>query len=91
MAVKFDLKSTTSLMAYPNPTPESISFNAEGLNGNIEAMLLDLSGKVIHKENISNTGETNYTLSIKQKPVAGQYILQVNGKNFNKSTTIIVL
>ena len=91
VAVNFVLKSTTSLVAYPNPTPESISFNAAGLNGNFEVMLLDLSGKVIHKENITTTGESNHTVNIKQKPVAGQYILQVSGKGFYKSTAIIVL
>jgi hypothetical protein len=91
VAVNFDLKANTSLMAYPNPTPESISFNADGLNGNIAALLLDMSGKVIHQENINNTGERNYTLNMKQKPVAGQYVLQVSGKGFNKSTMIVVL
>lgn len=91
VTVNFALKANSSLMAYPNPTPESISFNAEGLNGNIEATLLDLSGKVVHQESINNTGESNYTLNMKQKPVAGQYILQVSAKGFNKSTKIVIL
>lgn len=91
VTVNFALKANSSLVAYPNPTPESISFNAEGLNGNIEAMLLDLSGKVVHQESINNTGESNYTLNMKQKPVAGQYILQVSAKGFNKSTKIVIL
>jgi hypothetical protein len=90
VAVNFDLKSNSLLVLYPNPTQESISFHATGLTGAIQATLLDMSGKVVYKENFVNNGGSNYTLNMGQKPQAGQYLIQVRAKGFNQTKIIVV-
>ncbi len=90
-AVNFNLSNNQSLLVYPNPTNKNISFKLEGFSGTTQVVLLNLQGQTIHQETITNTGSGSYSLSLQQKPAAGQYILQVSNNGIKKSSTVIVL
>ncbi len=72
--------------AYPNPTNENITIEINDFSGkNYEALLVDISGKVLWNENIRNRVQT---ISVKSLPT-GQYFLRV-GNNEKSSVVKLV-
>jgi len=90
-AVDFSLTKNTAFLVYPNPVNEYISFNLDGTLGNTEVVLTDLKGRIIHNESINSIGSGKYTLTFKQKPAPGQYVLRVINNGQHKSTSVIIL
>jgi serine protease AprX len=69
--------------AYPNPTNEDITIEINDFTGrNYEALLVDISGKILWNENIKNRVQT---FSVKNL-TTGQYFLRVG--NSEKSSVV---
>lgn len=74
---------------YPNPAHSQIQFKLQGYNGgNFTAMLCDMSGKVVTKENFLTATNEVYQLNATAK--SGTYILQLTGEGLKKSSKVIV-
>ncbi|MFD1629871.1 FISUMP domain-containing protein [Pseudopedobacter beijingensis] len=92
-SVSFNLNNTVMFLAYPNPVQDSeITIKLAGYKGKaITLSLVNIMGLTIYKENILVAPEkTDYVLNLTKKPVAGQYILNVQGDGLNKSLKLMV-
>ena len=91
-SVQFDQLSVFKVTAYPNPTTEQINFAVENYtNGKIKAKLVNAYGRVLHRENFENNGNSTFTLSLKQKLAPGYYVLNVEHGKSVQSLKVIVL
>ncbi len=82
----------TNVSVFPNPVATVINIKLQNYAGkNIEAKLTDLQGRLIHSEKIAtNPNQSEYKLSLKKKPVSGQYILLVAGDAFKEAIRVQV-
>ena len=80
-----------SVKVYPNPVRSDINFTLQNYSGReITATLMNVSGKIIHKEVIQvNQSADSYKLNLKQRPSAGLYILQLKGEGLSESIKIV--
>lgn len=76
---------------YPNPVKDQINIKlTEYKKSSLTATIMDMSGKVIVKENVKANGNGIFNLNIAGKKVSGNYILNVSGENLNSNFKIIV-
>jgi hypothetical protein len=76
---------------YPNPVKDQINIKLpEYKKSSLTATIMDMSGKVIVKENVKANGNGIFNLNIAGKKVSGNYILNVSGENLNSNFKIIV-
>jgi hypothetical protein len=78
-----------SVLVFPNPVRDMLSVNFKGMEeGQYSLVLFDNLGKLISKSEASITG-SNQLVQLKINEVAaGNYFLQVENKNFNKTIKI---
>ncbi|MEO6149322.1 MAG: T9SS type A sorting domain-containing protein [Mucilaginibacter sp.] len=84
--------TTTSAMAfdvYPNPAKGNVQFALKGYKGSeITATLTNMFGKVLGRETFRVNGNENYTL--RARPAAGTYIVNLSGAGLAKSAKVIL-
>ncbi len=81
-----------TLMVFPNPIIKDFGIRLNNYSGKqISVTVSDMSGKLVHRE-IIQTGisQSDYRLNVNNKPLPGQYILQVSGEGLNKIASILV-
>ncbi len=93
-ALSFTLAETVAVNVYPNPVSTEINLSVENYAGkNIEAVLSDMNGHIIHQENITvnpGTSQNTYKLNL-VKPAAGKYIMHVTGESLQTSFKLVIL
>jgi hypothetical protein len=86
-----ELKNKVSV--YPNPAPYNgigIHFH-KAVTGKVTATLIDVQGRVIHKEVISSSTATGVCkLNVTSKPATGRYILLINGKEIKETVKLYI-
>ena len=91
--VNFDFNDEVRLSVSPNPvTGNHINLRLEGYQQQqVQVSLVNILGVAIYKENIKlSEGQIDCTLDLDKKPLAGQYILNIQGKGLNKSLKVMV-
>ncbi len=81
-----------TLMVFPNPIIKDFGIRLNNYSGKqVSVTVSDMSGKMVHRE-IIQTGisQSDYRLNVNNKPLPGQYILQVSGEGLNKIASILV-
>ena len=81
--VHIDYFSFKEVKVFPNPSNSEINiFIEDNIEPQAEVALYNLSGKLIHKENIElNTSKTVYRLNIPERPQSGLYLINIKFKN----------
>ena len=75
-----------SIIAYPNPVQSNLTIATEGLNGqNVTLHLLDMQGRLLYQTNINQSN----TMMDMSAYAAGQYIVQLVGKDWQVSQQIM--
>ncbi len=75
---------------YPNPASNMINFTLSNKNGKVTAMLIDMNGAVIINEVVTENSQGVFRLNIKNKPVPGNYLLQVISDNLKESIKVSI-
>ena len=79
------------LMVFPNPSKGDINFALGNYKGAVNISLVDVNGKIVHKETIeADNFSINYKLHLQKKLAPGMYFLQVNGNDLNLGRNVIV-
>lgn len=80
-AVVFNMANMVSVVAFPNPIKNILSFKLQNYTGQkVSVSLFDMHGLLIHKEEIqTRAGQSIYPVNLKSMPSAGDYILKVTG------------
>jgi hypothetical protein len=83
--------SMCSVKLYPNPINDHIGIHLTNFNGKkIKVNLIDMNGRIIWQTEIKTpAGQSYYKLPLNFKPVAGQYILRVEGEGLRESLKVI--
>ncbi|WP_195759248.1 glycoside hydrolase family 9 protein [Pedobacter puniceum] len=90
--VNFKLESTIKLTVFPNPTSDVVNFSIHNYEGNeVELSLYDITGRLIHSEKVNRQNGLKQTMQMKEKPVAGQYMLHFKGKNLNEVKKLVIM
>ncbi|WP_379964143.1 LamG-like jellyroll fold domain-containing protein [Epilithonimonas sp. UC225_85] len=77
-------------IVYPNPVKDEIFIKLPKYEqSSLTATLTDMTGKIIIKEKVTSNGKGLFNLNIRDKKVAGIYILNVSGENLNTNFKII--
>lgn len=71
----------------PNPATSQVSLNIEGVNGMINCMLIDMSGRVVYNQNINAEAAQVIDLSDLSK---GAYFVRITNDKFSKVEKLIV-
>ena len=76
----------------PNPSHGGINFKiASQAATNVEAVLSTINGNIVYREFINNVQPNTVTkLNLKQKLVAGMYILKLKGEGLSESIKVII-
>ncbi len=91
-ATKTAVNNNASLMVFPNPVQGDIHFALNNYAGKkFKATVTAMDGKTVYNRDFTATGSNGqYTIAVRQKPVAGTYTLRVTGDKLDEATTIIV-
>jgi hypothetical protein len=89
----FENLQQTEVSIFPNPTTGIIQvYLKEYSDSTAEVQLLNMSGKVVHKEQIFlKEGQNAYPLTLAQKPEPGVYIVNIRSKNSEYSLKLYIL
>lgn len=81
-----------AIKIYPNPTNDEFTMEiaSDNLEGDIELRVMDLSGKVLHIENISVSANKLVKQITLSELSAGVYVLEVNGKDWRQHNTLVI-
>jgi uncharacterized repeat protein (TIGR03803 family) len=93
-ALRFSFEQKVTVNAFPNPSSNEINISLDNYTGkSVEADLLDINGRSVHRETIAiNPGQNNtYKLNLVKHPAAGNYILHVTGEDLNTSLKLVIL
>ena len=75
---------------YPNPVKDQIFINIPGYkSATATATLSDITGRIIVKEQIVSDANGLFSLNIANKKLAGIYILNVSGENWNSNFKVM--
>lgn len=87
-----NLNNNEKLVVYPNPTSGIINFKLNSiLNIVVSVTLTDLSGKIVHQENVQPSALSHYSLNLTKRLTSGLYILTCStDQNFKQSASVIV-
>jgi hypothetical protein len=81
--------ATAQITVYPNPATSEANVYAQGMNGKVTLVVVDLSGKTILSE--THNSETSFTRTIDVSSWAkGTYFLQLNNGTITKTQKLIV-
>ncbi len=80
----------TSLSVYPNPASTEVNVSFEAKNGNYSVKLIDLQGRVIANQNLSNLSGTQ-VISIPTSTVAkGSYIVSITSNGMTSTKSVVI-
>ena len=71
----------------PNPATSVVNLNIEGVNGMVNCMLIDMSGRVVYNQNINAEAAQVIDLSTRAK---GAYFVRITNDKFSKVEKLIV-
>ena len=71
----------------PNPATSQVNLNIEGVNGMVNCMLIDMSGRVVYNQNINAESAQVINLSNLAK---GAYFVRITNDKFSKVEKLIV-
>ena len=91
-SLQFILAKLSALTVFPNPVRDVINFKISDVSAsNVSISLIDLNGKVIHKEKMETLEEGKmYKLNLTQKPSAGIYFLNVRSAELNEMIKVVI-
>lgn len=76
---------------YPNPVKDQVFIQLpEYKKSNLTATVLDMTGKIVLKQQIKADGSGIFKLNMNDKKVSGNYILNVSGENLNSNFKIMI-
>jgi hypothetical protein len=92
VAIKFRTVMVSSVTVYPNPVVNKIQFRLENVSENkFTATLVSLDGRLVHREDMRTTSNTNiFALALAKKLAPGTYVLTISGDNFSANDRVIV-
>jgi hypothetical protein len=80
----------TSLSVYPNPASTEVNVSFEAKNANYLVKLVDLQGRVIANQNLSNLNGTQ-VISIPTSTVAkGSYIVSITSNGMTSTKSVVI-
>ena len=79
--------SHISLGLRPNPAASQVSVNIQGVSGNVNCSIIDMSGRVVYNANIN--AEEAHTIDL-SGVAAGAYFVRVTNDSFSKVEKLIV-
>lgn len=81
----------SSLLVYPNPVATDLNVQlVEELGNQVNLTIVDLAGRVLYNEVISNTGQTE-VIDIQSLNIAtGSYILNINSESHSISQPLVI-
>jgi hypothetical protein len=89
-AVNFTLENNQALSVYPNPSYGELNFKIESVATLFNISLYDLSGRLVHFEQIKRSNENStFKVMIPTFLMSGEYILKVQGKGFSANKKIV--
>lgn len=71
----------------PNPATTQVSLNIQGVNGMVNCMLIDMSGRVVYNQNVNAEASNVINLSNLAK---GAYFVRITNDKFSKVEKLIV-
>ena len=78
-----------SLTGYPNPFAHQLSYRVEGVSGETQVRLMDMTGRVVRKETVG-IGEEKFEGKLETSALApGVYFLVVNNGTQRKMTKVV--
>ncbi|MFZ4400320.1 MAG: T9SS type A sorting domain-containing protein [Bacteroidales bacterium] len=84
------LNTTLNYQIYPNPTSGIITININDINTSLDLQIINLQGKIIHTEKLSNIKSTyNQDINLSEYP-KGVYFVKLINKNFTKVEKIVL-
>ena len=75
---------------YPNPTPGEINVLYNGAAGSVLFELHDLSGRLVHNEQIAMTAGQRHAITLAEVPVPGLYNVSITTAHGRSTARIIV-
>ena len=90
--VNFSNAARASAIVYPNPAPANFGIRLSNFEGKqITVSMTDMMGKLLHKEVVATqNGQGYYQLHLNQKPLSGQYMLQISGDGLKETLKVIL-
>ncbi|WP_256012121.1 MBG domain-containing protein [Desertivirga xinjiangensis] len=91
--LRFQLASPVSVVAYPIPLNDnSLNVVFKNYTGKqVKVSLVEMGGKIVHSEFINLVNDaTVHKLNLGRKPVAGQYVLFLQGEGLKSAIKIMV-
>lgn len=71
----------------PNPATSQVNLNIQGVNGMVNCMLIDMSGRVVYNQNIN--AETSNVINLNSL-AKGAYFVRITNDKFSKVEKLIV-
>jgi len=89
--VELPTEKNNQLVVYPNPASEKVSiiFDFENVGQNLKLNIFNITGKIVHTQNITNNGFGVMELSVETLP-QGTYIVQLQGNNYIATQKLII-
>lgn len=90
--VKLFGSANAAIIVSPNPSNASISFSFQNKQAaDVVAVLADANGKILHQEKFKNVTSGNINkLSLKQRPAAGIYFLNIYADGIAQSVKVLL-
>lgn len=91
-SLRFGSSQNVVVSISPNPVRDVVNFKLSGRAAtNVMAIFSDANGKVIHQQKFTNLQDgTLNQLNLRQKPMAGMYILKLQGEGMSESIKVVV-
>ena len=91
-SVKFGTSQNVLVSISPNPVRDVVNFKVTGFAAtNVTAVFSDANGKVIHQQKFANLQDgTLNQLNLRQKPMAGMYVLKLQAEGMSESIKVVV-
>ena len=81
------IAASVRLNLQPNPATSVVNLNIEGVNGMVNCMLIDMSGRVVYNQNIN--AETAQVIDLRNLS-KGAYFVRITNDRFSKVEKLII-
>jgi hypothetical protein len=82
LIVKFDGQVTTNMQLFPSYVKDVLQIQLpNGLNGNVNLMVIDMNGRVVKRSNLASDGSALSTTLDVNNLVSGVYVLKAQAGN----------
>ena len=89
-SVKMTLQNAL-VNVYPNPSHGDVNFSIQNYTGaSLKAVLMNASGKMVHREAIAVSTSGSYKLHLTSKLSAGIYMLKLEGDGLSETVRVVV-